>query len=171
MLYQGNSIRTVTEGESSDGRKLSEMILSNIDGNEGYVDCLCSALIRYLLLNMKRPQKNTHIAIRNIIDRMEEDFCISDLSIGALLDESGYTRDYIRCEFENVTGLTPKKYLDRIRMENARTMLEHCAEQMTVSEIAERCGVLDPTIFSRAFKRHYGISPSEYRENVKSHKQ
>lgn len=170
MLYQANSIRTLVDS-SADGRKLAEIIFSNIGANEGYIDCLCSALVRYLLLNMKRPQKNTHVAIRNIIDKMEEGFCISDLSIGALLDESGYTRDYIRGEFESVTGVTPKKYLDRIRMEKAKTMLELCGDQLTISEIAEKCGVLDHTIFSRSFKRHYGISPSEYRETVKSYKQ
>ena len=36
---------------------------------------------------------------------------------------------------------------------------------MAISEVAFRCGFEDATSFSRAFRRKYGISPSEYRND------
>lgn len=168
LLSYVNQIQQITDNELSEGRKLAELILQNKGGNPGYLDCLCNALIRYVLLNMKRAPKNTSAAIQRIIDKMEIEYSSSDLSIGGLLDESGYTRDYIRSEFEAVTGMTPKRYLNAVRMKKAKTMIELCGGKISIGEIAERCGVIDPTIFSRIFKKYFGISPSQYRETLKS---
>nr|MBE6544709.1 helix-turn-helix domain-containing protein [Oscillospiraceae bacterium] len=168
LLSYIKQIQHITDNELSEGRKLSELILHNKDGNEGYLDCLCYALIKYVLLNLKRTPKNTSAAIQRIIYKIESEYGSSDLSIGGLLDESGYTRDYIRSEFEAVTGMTPKKYLNTVRMKNAKAMIELCGGKMSIGEIAERCGVIDPTIFSRIYKKHFGISPSQYRESLKS---
>lgn len=167
MLSHLDGIRMLADNELSEGRRLAELIHHNRSGNEGYLGVLCDAYARYILLNVDRSQRNTSAAISRIILRMEKEFGSSDLSIGRLLDESGYTRDYIRSEFEAVIGMTPKKYLNSVRMKKAKALIELCADEMTISEIAERCGVIDPTIFSRVFKKHFGISPSQYRESLR----
>ena len=96
---------------------------------------------------------------------MEKNFDKSDLSVGELLDESGYARDYIREEFFAVTKQTPKKYLSDIRMKNAKAMIDLYGSEMGLGEIAERCGIVDSSVFSRIFRKHFGISPSEYRHS------
>ena len=167
MLYQQDSICVVSDNSNCEGRRLAELILLNRNGNEGYLGCLCDAFVQFILLNTDRATKNTSAAISKIILRMEREFGSSDLSIGKLLDDSGYTRDYIRSEFENVTGMTPKKYLNQVRMNKAKSLIELCGNEMTIGEIAERCGVIDHTIFSRIFKKHFGISPTQYKESLR----
>ena len=163
LLAHLDGVKMLVDNEHGEGRKLAELILLNKNGNEGYLGILSEAYVRYILMNVDRTSRNTSAAISKIILRMEKEFGSSDLSIGRLLDESGYTRDYIRSEFESVTGMTPKKYLNIVRMNKAKALIELCADEMTISEVAERCGVIDPTIFSRVFKKHFGISPSQYK--------
>jgi len=150
-----------------EGRKLAELILYNRFGKESYVQNLANAYVEYLLLSFKAPEKNTTAGIYKVIERINQHFGQSDLSVGALLEESGYTRDYIRSEFIAVTKMTPKKYLDNLRMKHAKSLIEMHGDSMSLSEIAEACGIIDQSIFSRNFKKHFGISPSQYKESLK----
>ena len=149
----------------NEGKKLAELILYNRFGNEDYVEALCDAYIKYIAINLGRAPKSTASAIYKIVGKMEKDFGKSDLSVGALLDESGYARDYIREEFFAVTKKTPKKYLNDIRMKNAKAMIDLYGSELSLGEIGERCGILDSSVFSRIFRKHFGISPSDYKHS------
>lgn len=161
FLFDG--IKLIRDNIYSEGKKLAELILYNRFGNEGYVGKLCDAYVEYLSTNIDLEPKNTTAAIYKIISKMEKNFSQSELSIGALLDESGYARDYIRIEFEAVTKMTPKRYLNNVRMKNAAAMIDLYGDDLSLSEIAEKCGIIDSSIFSRVFKKHFGVSPSEYK--------
>lgn len=163
FLFDG--IKLVRDNIYNEGKKLAELILYNRFGNESYVGRLCDAYLEYLSININLEPKNTTASIYKIISKMEKDFSQSDLSIGQLLDESGYARDYIRIEFESVTKMTPKKYLNNVRMKNAAAMIDLYGDELSLSEIAEKCGIIDSSIFSRVFKKHFGVSPSEYKKN------
>ncbi len=161
-------VAALQDGIGGEGRRLAELILYNRFGNEDYLESLCDAYIKFILLNLERsPANNVTGAIYKIIDQMEKRFGNSDLSIGKLLSESGYAQDYIRAEFLALTKTTPKKYLTDIRMKNAKTMIDIFGNDMSISEIAERCGILDPSVFSRIFKKYFGISPIQYRDSKK----
>ena len=60
------------------------------------------------------------------------------------------------------TGLAPGKYLLHYRLEKGTILLRH--SNKSISEIAGSCGFEYHHSFSRAFKRHYGISPKTLRE-------
>lgn len=38
---------------------------------------------------------------------------------------------------------------------------------MTITEVAQRYGYGDSSVYTKAFKRHYGVSPSDYRNSKK----
>ena len=82
----------------------------------------------------------------------------------SLLAASGYSEDYIRMKFQEVTKMTPVKYLTAVRLKNAKTLLTLC--DCDINEVARRCGILDNTRFSRLFKSYYGISPKQYRDSL-----
>jgi AraC family transcriptional regulator, regulatory protein of adaptative response / methylphosphotriester-DNA alkyltransferase methyltransferase len=63
--------------------------------------------------------------------------------------------------FADVAGLGFRSYLRRLRMAKAADLLATTA--LPVKEIARRVGYGDPSQFSKAFKRIYGVSPSESR--------
>ena len=61
--------------------------------------------------------------------------------------------------FREVFGITPFAYLTRHRMEQAESFLRR--PDCTVAEVANRVGYANPAQFAAAFKRHFGITPSE----------
>ncbi len=63
--------------------------------------------------------------------------------------------------FTRELKISPTAYLIRLKTEHARNALRFT--DMTVSEIAYMIGFCDPLYFSRFFKKHTGISPSEFR--------
>jgi len=63
-----------------------------------------------------------------------------------------------------VTGESPKAFISAIQMERAAKLLVDNPE-MPVSRVATLCGYDETNSFARSFKRAYGITPSQYREN------
>ena len=63
--------------------------------------------------------------------------------------------------FKYETGTSPVKYLKALRMEHARELLE--TSFLSVKEIRARVGEGDESNFTRAFKRAFGDTPSQYR--------
>tara|TARA_B110000977_G_C10770616_1_gene374462 strand:- start:132 stop:605 length:474 start_codon:yes stop_codon:yes gene_type:complete len=61
---------------------------------------------------------------------------------------------------------TPQHYLRQIRLEHAKELLKET--NLSVAEIAEQAGLNDSSYFSSLFKRFISVSPSDYREAVKS---
>lgn len=66
-------------------------------------------------------------------------------------------------QFRHAVGDTPAHYLRRVRMERAERMLRDGA---SVTEIAFQLGYESDAGFSRAFRRHAGISPSRWRRRL-----
>jgi transcriptional regulator GlxA family with amidase domain len=70
-------------------------------------------------------------------------------------------RNLIR-RFEQATSNTPLEYLQRFRIENAKKMLENRNDG--IEQVAMKCGYEDMSFFRKVFKRHVGMTPSEYKE-------
>lgn len=61
-------------------------------------------------------------------------------------------------KIKNTTGLPPRKYIQFIRLQKAREMLEK--EKLNVSEVAYEVGFVSPSHFTRAFQKQFGFMPS-----------
>lgn len=61
-----------------------------------------------------------------------------------------------------LTGYTPAAYILNVKMQRAKQLLE-TQPNLTIEDIAERCGFEHESSFYHAFKKMYGITPSEYR--------
>ncbi len=62
--------------------------------------------------------------------------------------------------FKKETGLSPIEYRNRLRIERARTLLSR--DICSVSEAAKLLGFESVYYFSRVFKQHTGVAPSQY---------
>lgn len=62
-----------------------------------------------------------------------------------------------------ITGETPQAFIQIVRMRRARHLLDHNHE-LTVTQIATLCGYNDTANFTRAFKKSFGLTPSQYQE-------
>jgi len=162
QLSRFNSPAVLHDNIYSEGKKLAELALYNRFINEEYFTSLCNAYIRFVLLNIEYPKNDMNAVVYKMMNEMKKNYGNSELSVVKLLRESGYAKDYVRTKFFEVTKMTPKKYLTTIRMKRAKELLGIYGEDVSISRIAEQCGIVDPAVFSKNFKQFYGISPKQY---------
>lgn len=62
--------------------------------------------------------------------------------------------------FEVTTGLTPRAWLIRLRLERACELLK--PQNQSIAEVANRVGFYDQSHFNRAFRQAFGVAPSDY---------
>lgn len=99
--------------------------------------------------------------ILTIVEYMNRHY-FEPLQIEELAERCGLSKYHFIHLFRMCMGMTPYSYLIRIRMERAETLLQ--TGDMTVQEVAFVCGYNDPLYFSRAFSRHFGVSPTDYKQ-------
>lgn len=114
---------------------------------------------------MQRTIPNRHIHIRPeilaSIDYMNQNYhtniSLEDSARVATMSSSNFLR-----LFKQQMGLSPHQYLTNLRLTNAEYLLS--SSDLSVSEIAQQVGFIDPLYFSKAFKKFSGKSPLEYRK-------
>lgn len=84
-----------------------------------------------------------------------------DLSVGELARRAHMSRRNFARAFAAETGITPGRYVERVRVDAARRELEDTAHP--IAQVASACGFGTPETMRRAFLRALGIAPAEYR--------
>lgn len=85
-----------------------------------------------------------------------------DFSVEQLASQLGMSRSWLHRKLVELGGESPGKLIRRARLLRAAALLR--ATELSVSDIARAVGYCDPAHFTRAFKRDFHITPSEYRE-------
>jgi AraC family transcriptional regulator len=65
--------------------------------------------------------------------------------------------------FKQVTGASPHQYLVQVRVNAARSLLSAGSGQRSLAEVAAAVGFADQSHLTRQFKRHFGVTPSQFR--------
>lgn len=145
-------------------------------------------LLLYLIARLAGPEHARRIAKLYLIEpHAEGQLCYASLTAGRQSDDrliadaqtwagdhyatpapvatmaqrSGLTeRGFLR-RFRRVTGQTPVEYIQTLRIEEAKQMLE--TTNLPIDEIAAEVGYTEPSSFRSAFRKHVGISASIYR--------
>jgi AraC-like DNA-binding protein len=96
---------------------------------------------------------------RTIRDRCSE----PGLSPGAVADEHGISKRYLHYLFAHA-ATTFGNELMQMRLDSAgRLLSDKRFDALSVSEVAARCGFLEPSHFARRFRRAFGLGPTEFR--------
>ena len=85
-----------------------------------------------------------------------------DLPVERLAQQAGMSERNFRRVFSETFSMSPAKYVAKLRLERACTLLS--TGRSSVEVIARSCGFGHPDVFRRAFAARYGTSPREYRE-------
>ena len=98
--------------------------------------------------------------VRTCEQWLGEHFQAND-AIKQVVDLSGIPQRTLKRRFKTATGTTLIDYLQNLRVEEAKRLLE--TGQIAVDEISVEVGYEDPSFFRRLFKRRTGLTPSQYR--------
>lgn len=85
--------------------------------------------------------------------------------VSTMAQRAGLSKRSFARRFREATGYAPLAYVQVLRVERARELLEACA--LPVAEIAARVGYSDVSHFSRLFQRETALAPGEYRRRFK----
>jgi transcriptional regulator GlxA family with amidase domain len=85
----------------------------------------------------------------------------ADLSVDTLAERARLSPRQFARAFAAETGTPPGRYVDRVRLEAARRLLEDTRDG--VEQIARTCGYRTPEAMRRAFQQALNVSPAEYR--------
>jgi transcriptional regulator GlxA family with amidase domain len=89
----------------------------------------------------------------------------ADLSVGSLAARARLSPRHFARAFRSETGMTPGRYVDRVRLEHARRLLEDTADG--IEEISRTSGYGTPEAMRRAFVKALGTPPAEYRRRFR----
>lgn len=88
----------------------------------------------------------------------------ADLSLKQIASVMNVNASYLSAAFKKECGETLTEYVTRKRMEQAALILAHSNKQ--VQTVAEECGIFDGNYFIKLFKKQYGMTPTQYRNEV-----
>ena len=90
---------------------------------------------------------------------MQHEFAFLD-GVGDLAEQLEVSQEYLTRTFRAHVGMTPGKYLNQIRVEHAKLLLQR--GDHNVAFIADACGFANGNYFARVFRSCVGVSPSVY---------
>ncbi|MDH6354353.1 transcriptional regulator GlxA family with amidase domain [Dysgonomonas sp. PH5-45] len=141
---------------------------------EDYGKPFALEIARQMVLFLKRPgsqsqyssilthQHTDHQPIQAIcnwiLEHLQEVMTIEDLAERISMSPRNFARVFVR-----ETGITPAKYIDKLRIETACRYLADT--RLSLKEIATLCGLGSPDNMRKVFAKHIKISPAEYRRN------
>ena len=101
--------------------------------------------------------------VKRVIELMQGDPS-RNFTLGKMAESVNLSPPYFCYLFKSITGVPPAKYLKSLRLQQAATLLT--TTFLSVKEVVRRVGLSDDSHFVRDFKRHYGMTPSEYRNSA-----
>jgi len=123
------------------------------------IDMQKSPQITYAVFQGQKNHKDEAILkVQDFIEKhLDSSFSIDDLAGMALMSRRNFVR-----RFKEATGSPAKEYIQRVKVEEARRMLEFTNKK--VQEIFYKLGSNDHVSFRKIFKKYTGLLPGEYRK-------
>lgn len=156
-------------------------VTAGIDLALALVECdhgaeVAQNVARHLVLFLRRPGGQSQFAapvwsdpagrigIRAAQELVHRDPA-GDLTVRTLADEAGMSERHFTRVFLDEIGCSPARYVERVRVDAARNVLERGDDGLDA--VARRCGFGSTETFRRAFVRQTGVAPGAYRERFR----
>ena len=97
--------------------------------------------------------------IQKLLDYINENISDSNLSVEELASQLKLSRSQLYRKIKAITGQTVNEFIRKIRLERAKQILD--SGRGNISEACFSVGFSSPSYFSKCFKAHFGILPSE----------
>jgi len=121
-------------------------------------------LIMNILMEFDRYDKNilhcNNLVINKALRIIDNEYK-SDISLEDIARRLKVTPEYLSSLFIREIGVKFTTYCTEKRMEHAKALLQN-DKNLKIYEVAEACGYSDVKYFCKVFKKHTGLSPSQY---------
>ena len=118
-------------------------------------------LTRFYAAAMTAVQQTEKLpqVVETALKVLQQDFAFLD-GIGDLAQRLEVSQEYLTRAFRDHVGMTPGKYLNQVRIEHAKLLLQRGSH--SVAFVADACGFANGNYFARVFRSMVGVSPSDY---------
>jgi AraC-like DNA-binding protein len=123
--------------------------------------------------NLQVPDTEESIAsydqklLKQAIEFVEANIADSQLSVEKMAGQMNMSRTSLHRKIKSITGFPPSELIRSIRLRRAARLIASRADSAT--QIAQSVGFEDYSHFSKVFKKHFGMSPTEYQNRAESH--
>lgn len=126
---------------------------------------LCIDRLRVSLFERSAPQEPEKAEGKTILQltRFLQEHLSEEISLNILAGEFHLSAQYISQLFKSEIGVNFLSYLTNIRMNRAKKLL--ASTDLPISEVSQQSGYADYRVFTRAFKKSEGVTPSQYRKD------
>ena len=168
MVIEDNGM--MTAGGASAVQSFMLKLIAGAGGEE-----LAQQTARLLLIDPERQSQAPYVSQammekpRNSLSEKAEHFLMHELhreiSVVRLAEHCGTSERSLLRHFRSHLGVTPLEYIQRLRVERAKALLE--TTHLSFDEVVERCGYSDSASFRKLFKRATAMTPGDYRERYR----
>ena len=134
--------------------------------------CLATAIVYELFSILYKKREQAYLT-KTTVGRLEiaknyilAHYCEEEITAKQLADLCNIGVKHFRELFKKQYKTTPAQFIIDLRMRNAAKLLLESV--LSVREVAEAVGVVDSYYFSRLFKKHFGLSPTQFRSTGKT---
>lgn len=167
LCDSGRGGRLITTGGASSWQDLALYLIGRFCGAEE-----AARVARLFLLgdrgygqlpfaSMARPRQHSDAVISKIQAWLVDNYATAN-PVSVMVGRSGLSERSFKRRFSAATGYTPVEYVQALRIEEAKQMLE--TEDVAIEDVSVSVGYEDPTFFRRLFKRRTGVTPAQYRQ-------
>lgn len=150
-------------------------ILREMEGQQPGYQRICQAFMEILILRLSRQSSSLAAvsvqapaaasrqcaAIRRYIDQHYKE----PLNLDLLAGEAFVNKYYLAHAFKKEYGISPINYMLCRRIEESKYLLAET--DLPLSQISQALGFSSPSYFSQSFRRSEGLSPTEYRQQLR----
>jgi transcriptional regulator GlxA family with amidase domain len=165
MVVESDGLYTCCGGDAA--RDLALSLVYRFCGSDVMTDCA-----RWFLMDLPRLRpsvppplfaeaRTRDLAMRRVEQWLQANFG-SAVRFDAVARKFGMSGRTFHRRFREAFGDPPKVYVQKLRLDAARHLLE--TKAMPIDSVARRVGYDDPVFFRTLFKRHSGMTPAAYRE-------
>ncbi len=110
-----------------------------------------------------QPSK-TAAVLAPAIEAIHRDYTTEDLPVAKLASLCGISEDYLRKLFHAAFGVSPRKYVNQLKLRYAGELI--ASGMYSVTDTAILAGFADVSYFSREFRKAFGVSPAAYKKEM-----
>jgi len=106
---------------------------------------------------------NNDILMEKIMKCVNENLSNPDFDVEMMTQEVGISRAQLHRKMKEMTGISTSEFIRNLRLEQAARLIRE--KQINITQVAYSVGFNNQAHFSTVFKKHFGVTPTEYADN------